>query len=369
MIYADNAATTYFKPPQMIEAVSAYLAHPGNPGRGSNHMAMDAARSVLDTRIKLADFFDCDFRRVVFNGGITESLNTVIQGLFTPEDHVITTYMEHNSVLRPLYRLGCRLSICDGSVKEIKELLRPDTKAVIINHVSNVTGEINDIGAVGAFCRENDILSVADTAQSAGAVPVSMKDDQLDILCFTGHKGLLAMQGVGGICIGEGIDIRPLKVGGSGFRTFDRNQPCEYPSVLEAGTLNVPGIISIGASLDYINERGISDILDHERRLADEFCRLLKMTDEKERVTFYGDPGKQKTGIVSLNIEGCDAGRLSDILSHEYEIETRAGAHCAPLMHRRYGTESMLRFSFGLNNTEEDVHRCAEALAAAGGLA
>lgn len=359
MIYADNAATTYFKPLQVIEAVSEYLKHPGNPGRGSNHAAMDAGRLVLDTRIKLAEFFGCDFRHVIFTSGITESLNTVINGLFCPGDHIITTYMEHNSVLRPLYRLGCALSICDGSAEQIENLIRPETKAVIINHVSNVTGRINDIGAVGRLCREKGLLSVVDTAQSAGVIPVSVAEDLVDIICFTGHKGLLAMQGIGGICMGEGIPIRPLKVGGSGSRSFDREHPGDYPSALEAGTLNVPGIVSLNSSLDYLQKRGMENIYEHERRLTDEFCRQLFLF---ENVKVYRDAGGEYAGIVSLNIDGMDAGIVSDILSRQYGIETRAGAHCAPLVHRHYGTSSMVRFSFGLNNTMEDVTDCIEAL-------
>ncbi|MBC8567219.1 aminotransferase class V-fold PLP-dependent enzyme [Mogibacterium sp. NSJ-24] len=359
MIYADNAATTYFKPEKTIAAVCEYLKHPGNPGRGNNHMAMDAARMVLDTRIKLADLFDCDFDHVVFTSGVTESLNTVIQGLFGPQDHIITTYMEHNSVLRPLYRLGCRLSVCGGSTEEIKKHIRSDTKAVIINHVSNVTGEINDIEGIGKFCRQNGLLSVADTAQSAGVLPVSLKESELDVICFTGHKGLLAMQGIGGICLGEDIDIRPLKVGGSGFASFDTEHPKQYPSALEAGTLNVPGIVSLNRSLDFLKECGIENILRHEQLLAEEFCRILSSFDG---VKVYREKEKEYTGIVSLNVEGMDAAAVSDILSREYGIETRAGAHCAPLIHEHYGTESTVRFSFGINNRKEDIRECSEAL-------
>ncbi|MCI7813707.1 MAG: aminotransferase class V-fold PLP-dependent enzyme [Robinsoniella sp.] len=336
-----------------------YFDHPGNPGRGTNHMAMDASRMVLETRMKLAGFFDCEFQKVIFTSGVTESLNMVIRGLFGPEDHIITTYLEHNSVLRPLYRLNCELSISDGSLQEIKNLVRHNTKAVIMNHVSNVTGEVNPIREIGKFCREHQILFIVDAAQSAGLLPISMKKDFIDILCFTGHKGLCGMQGIGGICIDGDIQISPLKVGGSGVHSFDREHPAQYPSALEAGTLNVPGIISLNRSLDEIKERGIDQILKHEQQLAQVFCRELACLDQ---VTVYRNPDKEQVGIVSLNIKGMDAGYVSDELSRRYQIETRAGAHCAPLVHEHYKTQSMVRFSFGIQNTIEDVQRCFEAL-------
>ncbi|MDD7738599.1 MAG: aminotransferase class V-fold PLP-dependent enzyme [Fusicatenibacter sp.] len=359
MIYVDNAATTFYKPDSVITAVSEYLRHPGNPGRGTNHCALEASRTVLDTRIKLAELFDCDMRKVVFTSGVTESLNTVIRGLFGPEDHVITTYMEHNSMLRPLYRQNCELSICDGSLAEIKKLVKENTKAVLINHVSNVTGEINPIREIGKFCRENQLLFLVDSAQSAGLLPISMKKDFIDVLCFTGHKGLLGIQGIGGICIEGNLKISPLKVGGTGYRSFDKAQPDKYPSALEAGTLNMPGIVSLNHSLDYLKKQGIETLLHHEQRIADEFCRQVETFPF---VTVYRNPKKEHVGIVSLNIAGMDAAYVSDRLSCLYQIETRAGAHCAPLVHEYYGTESMVRFSFGVQNTMEEAAQCAEAI-------
>ena len=335
MIYVDNAAPSFYKPQAMIEAVSDYLRHPGNPDRGTNQMAMDASRMVLDTRLKLAEFFDCDFRHVIFTSGITESLNTVIQGLIRETDHVITTYMEHNSVLRPLYRIGCELSVCDGSLSEVTKAVKNNTKAVIMNHVSNVTGEINPIREIGEFCQKNGLIFIVDTAQSAGVLPISMKEDNISILCFTGHKGLLGMQGVGGICINGDFPIRPLKVGGSGFRSFDREHPSQYPSALEAGTLNVPGIISLNKSLDDIRQRGMDSILKHEQELAEEFRSRISTSD---RVIVYRNPEKEHVGIVSINLKELDAGYVSDRLSYEYQIATRAGAHCAPLVHEHYQT-------------------------------
>ena len=359
MIYADNAATSFFKPETIIEAIGDYLKHPGNPNRGTNMISMDASRIVLDTRIKLADFFDCDYRHVIFTGGITESLNTVIQGLIEKNDHVITTYMEHNSVLRPLYRMGCEMTVCDGTLLEIEKSVKKNTKAVIMNHVSNVTGDINDIRSIGKFCREKGIIFVVDSAQSAGVLPLSMKEDAIDILCSTGHKGLLGMHGIGGLCINGDIKIKPLKVGGTGFDSFNKEHPVRYPSALEAGTLNVPGIISLNKSLDYINSKGLKEIFNHEKALGDEFYNIISKSD---KITIYRNETKEHVGIVSINITGLDAGYVSDRLSYDYGIATRSGAHCAPLVHEHYNTKSMVRFSFGLNNTMDDVTECARAV-------
>lgn len=361
MIYVDNAATSYYKPECMIEAVSNYLRHPGNPHRGSHHAAMDAARIVLDTRMKLAEFFDCHFQYIIFTSGITESLNTVIQGLLTQTDHVITTYLEHNSVLRPLYQLQCELSICFPTLKDIKASVQSNTKAVIVNHVSNVTGEINDLKDIGMFCHNNNILFIVDTAQSAGLIPISMKENHIDILCFTGHKGLMGMQGIGGIALSEDFDIQPLKVGGSGVLSFQKEHPSSLPTRLEAGTLNVPGIVSLNASLDFIKEKGIENIFKHEQALADAFYRQLSLIDD---IRIYREINKNYVGIVSLNIKDMDANDVCDQLSQYYQIETRAGAHCAPLVHNHYHTQSMIRFSFGLNNTMKDVEECIKALQA-----
>lgn len=359
MIYVDNAATGFYKPAALAQRLTEYLSCPGNPGRGSSSAAMNAARMVLDTRMKLADFFGCSFTHVAFTGGVTESLNTAISGLLDARDHVVTTYLEHNSVLRPLYRLGCAMTVCAPSTEAIGAAITDRTRAVIVNHVSNVTGEIQDIRAIGQICRDRGVLLIVDAAQSAGVLPISMQEELIDVLCFTGHKGMLGLQGIGGLCVREGVDIRPLKVGGSGVRSFDHEHPARYPERLEAGTLNVPGILSLNVSLDELNARGTPSIWAHERALAQRLCERLRAHD---RIRIYREAGKSYTGVVSVNIEGMDAGRVSDRLSREYGIETRAGAHCAPLAHEHYGTQSMVRFSFGLNNAREDADACASAL-------
>lgn len=360
MIYVDNAATTFFKPPSIIQKIHEYLMHPGNPDRGAHQSAINASRIVLETRMKLASFFDCDdFDKVIFTSGVTESLNIVIQGLFHQEDHIITTYLEHNSVLRPLYKQRVDLSITDGSVNQIEEAIKENTRAVIINHVSNVTGEILDLHKIGKLCQKYQLLFIVDTAQSAGLLPISMKEDHIDILCFTGHKGLLAIQGIGGLCIQGEVSIPPLKVGGSGIRSFDHEHPACYPTALEAGTLNVPGILSLNCAIDYILAKSQAVILKHEQALADFFVlELLKMDD----IIVYREKNKQYVGIVSINIKDKDAAIICDELSQKYQIETRSGAHCAPLVHEHYQTKSMIRFSFGLNNTKDDVIACVLAL-------
>jgi cysteine desulfurase family protein len=358
MIYVDNGATSYFKPPQVIEKITEYLKNPGNPDRGVHENAMNASRIVLETRMKIAQFFDCDhFENVIFTSGITESLNIVIQGLFHQGDHIITTYLEHNSVLRPLYKQQVDLSITDGSIEEIEKAIQPYTKAVIVTHASNVTGEILDIKEIGKLCQKYHILFIVDSAQSAGVLNISMKDG-IDILCFTGHKGLLGIQGIGGLCINNDIKIPSFKVGGSGIHSFDKIHPTNYPTALEAGTLNVPGIVSLNASLDYLNERGIDDIYKHEKDLADLFLSKL----DKEHIIVYRNAHREHVGIVSLNIKGMDASKVCDKLSYQYGIETRGGAHCAPLVHNHYHTDSMIRFSFGINNTVDDVLKCVQAL-------
>lgn len=361
MIYFDHAATSYWKPPQVVKGICSYLENPGNPDRGTHQISMNAARFVLETRIKLAQFFDADsFERVIFTSGLTESLNTVIKGLFGKEDHIITTIYEHNSVLRPLYQLqqnGTELSFCK-SVDEMRGCIKKNTKAMIVNHASNVTGDIQDIKKIGELCHENGILFILDSGQSAGIIPISMKENYIDILCFSGHKGLLGMQGIGGIILNKEIKINPLKVGGSGIKSFDHIHPMEYPTALEAGTLNVPGIVSLYYSLQYLTEYGIQNIYKQESELY-EYCyeKLLQLPGVK----VYRKEGKH-VGVISFQADGFDNSYIGDELSYHYNIAVRTGAHCAPLIHEYYHTESLIRVSFGIQNTKEEIDVFMEAL-------
>lgn len=354
MIYCDNSATSFYKPSQVLEEVTAFIQHPGNANRGIN---LDYSRKILYTRQFLANFFDFDdLNRVIFTSGITESLNIVLHGLFQEGDEVITTFYEHNSVLRPLNHIGVNHKVFDGTLESLKQIITNHTKGVIVNHVSNVTGHINDIESIGNYLKEKGILFIVDSAQSAGILPISMNN--IDILCFTGHKGLLGLPGIGGFIFKSHIHIPPLKQGGTGTHSFNLRQPEYLPDLLESGTLNIPGILSLYASIPYLNQRGITSIYQHEYDLAEAFYQGICDLDE---VIIYGYE-KNHIGIVSINIKDMDAGIVADLLFEKYGIETRAGAHCAPLVHKHYHTSSMIRFSFGLNNTMKDVNICIQAI-------
>ena len=369
MIYLDNAATTLHKPQQVIDAVVSALQTMGNSGRGTHDDALTASRIVYDTRVKLAKFFGCDTpERVIFTANSTEALNIAIAGLFNEDDHVISTDLEHNSVLRPLYRHGNvdfvsadRSGRIDYSAFE--KLLRPNTKAVVCTHASNLTGDMADLKKISAFCRKNKLLLVVDASQTAGVVPIHMTDMGIDVLCFTGHKGLMGPQGTSGLCIGEGVEIRPFKVGGTGIKTYEKAQPQEYPTRLEAGTLNSHGIAGLNAALDYIEGVGLDVIRSHELQLAKRFYEGIRRIDG---VKTYGDFSSwDRAAIVTLNVRDFDSAQVSDYLAEHFGIATRPGGHCAPRLHEALGTveQGAVRFSFGWHNTEEDVDAAIRAIA------
>lgn len=369
MIYFDNAATTLHKPPQVIQAVVQAMQTMGNSGRGTHDDALCASRVVYDTRAKLAEFFGCDApERVIFTCNSTEALNISVLGLLTPADHVISTDLEHNSVLRPLYRHGNVDFVPadrNGCVNyaDFEKFLRPDTKAVVCTHASNLTGNLLDLDQIAAFCRKNGLLLVVDASQTAGVIPINMKKTGIDVLCFTGHKSLMGPQGTGGLCIGEGVEIRPFKVGGTGVQTYSQSQPQEYPTRLEAGTLNSHGIAGLNAALDYIQSVGIDSIRRKELQLAKRFYDGVCGIDA---VTIYGDFSDwNRTAIVTLNIRDFDSAQVSDYLAEHYAIATRPGGHCAPRLHHALGTaeQGAVRFSFGWHNTEEDVDAAISAVA------
>lgn len=366
-IYADDAATHITKPECVKEAVMDAMTL-GNSGRGVNENSLEAARKVYEVRTKLDQFFDgYGPEQVVFTSGITESLNTVINGVLKSGDHVITTFMEHNSVLRPLYEMeqkGVRLTITSPEISDIEQEISEDTKMVIMTHTSNVTGEVFDIRSVGKLCKEKGILFVVDTAQSAGVIPISMKKEYIDILCFTGHKGLMGPQGIGGICIKKGIKIRPLKTGGTGISSFSKTQPETLPQALEAGTLNGIGIAGLGAAIDHINAYGIDKIHEQETNLIKTFYK--EMEKIKGIKIYHENPFDftKQTAICSMNLEDYDSGRVSDELMERFHIQTRSGAHCAPLVHEHFGTieQGMVRFSFGQETTMEEIDQIIDAV-------
>ena len=376
MIYLDNAATTLHKPPQVMDAVVRAMTAMGNAARGAHGGALEAARTVYNTRVKLARLFGCPRPdHVIFTANSTEALNIAISGLIRPGDHVITTDCEHNSVLRPLYRLeegGAALDVVPAdrlgrvAYEDLEALLRPDTRAVVCTHASNLTGNVLDIARIGEMARRRGALLIVDASQTAGALPIDMEAMGIDVLCFTGHKGLMGPQGTGGLCVRPGVEIEPWKVGGSGVHSYDRRQPREYPTRLEAGTLNGHGIAGLSAALDFLQEVGLEAIEAKERALMDRFYQAVSAMDG---VTVYGDFSQaRRSAIVSLNIRDYDSAAVSDELSETYGVATRPGAHCAPRMHQALGTtdRGAVRFSFSWFNTQEEVD---EAIRAVGQLA
>ena len=373
MIYLDNAATTLHKPQHVIDAVVHAMQSMGNCARGTHEEALDAARTVYDARVRLASLFGCPrVDHVAFTANSTEALNMAINGLIDPGDHVISTDLEHNSVLRPLYRLeaehGAELSFVPadklGNVDyaDFERLMKPNTRAVVCTNASNLTGTVLDIERIAKTAHSHGALVIVDASQTAGCWPIDMKKMGIDVLCFTGHKGLMGPQGTGGICVKEGIEIRPFKVGGSGVQSYSRTHPAEYPTRLEAGTLNGHGIAGLGAAAKFISETGVENIHAKERSLMLRFYEGVKNI---EGVTVYGDFTKDKTAIVALNIRDYESGEVSYELSQGYGIATRPGAHCAPRMHKALGTAEVgaVRFSFSFYNTEEEIDEAVRAVA------
>ena len=372
MIYLDNAATTLHKPPQVVKAVADALQSMGNSARGTHAGSMAASHTVYDTRVKLAKLFGCPRAdRVAFTANVTEALNIAVNGLIGRGDHVITTDCEHNSVLRPLYRLadeqGVEVSFVPADRQgnldydTFERLMRPHTRAIVCTHASNLTGNLTDLARVSAVAKAHDVLLIVDAAQTAGAYPIDMAALGIDVLCFTGHKGLMGPQGTGGLCVREGLTLRHWKVGGSGVQSYSRTHPTQMPTCLEAGTLNGHGIAGLSAALDFIAEVGVDAIHDRETALMRRFYEGVK---EVPGITVYGDFSRQRMAIVTLNIGDYESGAVSDALSEEYGIATRPGAHCAPRMHQALGTEQQgaVRFSFSWFNTEQEIDAAIQAV-------
>ena len=374
MIYLDNAATTRQKPQQVIDAVVKAMTTMGNAARGAHGSSLEAARKVYDTRCKLAKLFGCKRPdHVIFTCNSTEALNIAISGILNSSDHVITTVLEHNSVLRPLYRLESEKKITLSFVSadkqgrpcmaEFESLIQDNTRAIVCTHASNLTGEIIDIVEVVRFAMKHGLLLIVDASQTAGCVPIDMEAMNIDVLCFTGHKGIYGPQGTGGLCIREGVQIRPFKVGGSGIHSYMKEQPEEYPTRLEAGTLNSHGLMGLSAALDFLEETGIDIIAEKEHQLM---MRFYQGVANLPGVTVYGDfsEGHTRTAVVTLNVHDYDSSAVADELSECYDIATRAGAHCAPRMHEALGTveQGAVRFSFSHYNTMEEIKIAVSAL-------
>ena len=372
MIYMDNAATTMHKPQEVIDAVVRAMSSMGNAGRGANEASLSASRIIYDTRERLARLFGVkDARRIAFTNNSTESLNIAIKGILSPGDHVITTMLEHNSVLRPLYEMekkGVKLTIVPSdsrgclNIHDIEEAITSDTKMIVCTNGSNLTGNYIDVKQIGELAHRHNVLFVVDASQTAGVFPIDVEDMKIDVLCFTGHKGLLGPQGTGGIYAREGVEIRPLKTGGSGIQTYSKTHPVQMPTALEAGTLNGHGIAGLHAALEYLERTGIDEIRTREQSLMRRFYEGVK---EIPGVKIYGDFSQEnRCAIVTLNIGEYDSSEVSDELLTEYGISTRPGGHCAPLMHEALGTveQGAVRFSFSHYNTEEEVDIAIRAI-------
>ena len=372
MIYMDNAATTMRKPDEVIEAVVGAMNSMGNAGRGAHSASLSASRVIYKTREALARFFGAESpKQIVFTNNSTESLNIAIKGLLEPGDHVVTTMLEHNSVLRPLYEMeekGVSLTIVKSNSKgtvsyeEIEEAVQENTKAIICTNASNLTGNYVDVKRVSEIAKRKGVLLVVDASQTAGVYPIHVKEMNIDVLCFTGHKSLLGPQGTGGLYVREGLELKPLKSGGSGVLTYSRKHPVEMPTALEAGTLNGHGIAGLGAAIAYLEKEGIDNIREKELKHMWHFYNGVK---DIPGIKVYGDFDTEvRCPVVTLNIGDYDSSEVSDELLMTYGISTRPGAHCAPLMHEALGTveQGAVRFSFSHYNTEEEIETAIVAI-------
>lgn len=371
IIYLDNAATTLHKPQEVIDAVVKAMTSMGNAGRGNTSASMEAIHTIFDARENIAKFFNIDSSsNIAFTSNSTEALNIAIKGTLKAGEHVITTMLEHNSVLRPLYEMeekGVELSIVKAdklgniSYTDLESFIKSNTKAIICTHGSNLTGNLIDIKKVGDICKKYNLLFIVDASQTAGVFPIDVKKMNIDILCFTGHKSLLGPQGTGGIYVREGIEVTPLKSGGTGILTYSKTQPLDMPTHLEAGTLNGHGIAGLNAGIEFINKIGIDTIRKKEEELMWRFYNSIK---NFPNIKIYGDFSKtERCPIVTINIGDYDSGDVAEELAN-YGISTRAGGHCAPLMHEALGTinQGAVRFSFSYFNTEEEIDTTVKIL-------
>lgn len=372
MIYLDNAATSFPKPTNVYdEVLNCMKTYAANPGRASHDMALEASSKILDTREYISKLFNIsDPLSVIFTSNATEGLNIGIKGLLSRGDHVISTVIEHNSVLRPLDYLskkGVQVTLLgvdsNGyiNINDLKKEIRKNTKAFIINHASNVLGTVQNISAIGDIARKSGIIFMIDASQSAGSIPIDVKRDNIDILAFPGHKGLFGPQGTGGLFIGEGMNLKDFKQGGTGSNSNSMTQPDFLPDKFESGTLNTPGIAGLCEGIKFIDKIGIKNIQKHEESLTD---NLLKELKKLSYVKIYGpDHHENRSAVVSITIENIDSSQVGYSLNKK-GIAVRTGFHCAPLIHEIIGTckSGTVRISPGYFNTHGDIESIIKAI-------
>lgn len=372
MIYLDNAASSHPKPHSVYEAVNRALRLGANPGRSGHVSALDAARLIFETRSEAADLLGVeDASRIIFTLNATHALNQALKGILNPGDHVVSTVMEHNSILRPLTALG-KLGVkttfvsADGEGRvapgDIEKALTPQTRLVAMSHASNVSGTLQDVEAVGAVCKKHGVLFLLDAAQTIGVVPINVNLIGAHMVAAPGHKGLLGPQGTGLLYVAPGVELRPLMEGGTGVQSEDREMPKEMPESLEAGTLNTPGLAGLKAGIDYLLETGVENIRKKEEEIL---TFLLPELFKIPGITIYGPKDAAKrVAVVSFNLEGRDGAHLGYALDEEYGIAVRVGLHCAPDAHKAVGSfpAGAVRVSFGCFNTVAHAESLVRAL-------
>ncbi|MGB2696424.1 MAG: aminotransferase class V-fold PLP-dependent enzyme [Candidatus Zixiibacteriota bacterium] len=374
-IYLDSGATTFPKPEEVYVAMDQFFRNYGvNPGRSGYDLCIEAGSILEETRKLLTQFFNgIDPNRLIFAYNATDALNLAIFGLLREGDHVLTSNIEHNSVLRPLFHLykygGVEVDYVpfdsQGVVdpEEFARRLKKNTKLVAINHCSNVIGTVQPVQEIGEICRERGITLLVDTAQSAGKIPIDMEKMNIDLVAFTGHKSLMGPMGIGGLYVREGIEIRHTRAGGTGVRSAVRTHLDEYPYRLEYGTPNLPGIAGLNAGIKWVLKQGMSKIHEREIKLL---CMLRDGLREIDGVTLYcQDDLSNHIGILSFNVEGLEAGDTGTMLDVDYNIATRTGLHCAPLVHKQLGTDKIhgsVRFGIGPFNTVGDIESAIRAV-------
>jgi len=372
MIYLDNAATSFPKPVEVYsEVLKCMENYAANPGRGSHDMAIEASSKIMDTRQELSEFFNIpNLLNIIFTCNATQSLNIGIKGMLKVGDHVISTVIEHNSVLRPLHYLsekGITSTLLDVdengylNINNIKKEIRTNTKAIIINHTSNVLGTVQDIKAIGKIAKETGLIFMVDASQSAGVIPIDVMRDNIDLLAFPGHKGLYGPQGTGGLYINDTLKLDSFIQGGTGSESFSMNQPNYLPDRFESGTLNTPAIAGLCAGIKFVRKIGIENIRNHEIKLVE---YLVKELCKLPYVKIYGGTDyKNRGAVVSLNLDNVDVSEVGDQLNKK-GIAVRTGFHCAPLIHQIIGTNmrGTVRISPGYFNNLEDIEKFIKAL-------